>query len=498
MQRYIDLLNRRIWVIVVATVIAAAVAGIGIYLTPRSYSAAATIRVAESQGGFTGSVDVRYSERLVNTYVQILQSQPVLDEAIQRLKLDMTPKDLLEKIKSEALPDTELIRITASDANPVLARDIANALSDLVVEQGQSLYSGGGRSAREILEEQLGVTESNLQEDRADLESLMDRESSTQGEIDALGKKIALQEQTYAMLLSEYEQARVAEAMRANSITVVDPAITPENPSGPRRLLVIAVGALIGLMGGTALALLLESLDTTLYDVDQLRSVSGLPVLGTIPHPDLDGSTDEEPISIYTSGSSQEEAYRLLRANLLSHSQGAKLTTLLITSAGHEEDNSTVAANLAYAAAQAGRKVVVVDGDLRRPLLHRVFELPNEVGLSTVLNQRSSLEEAMKSAQAPELRVLTSGPKSSSTTELLESTEMVGLVDQLGKDFDLVLMHSPPLLTVADAVVLATLADAAVLVTELGETKQEDVEAALNQMADVEANAIGVIALTVN
>jgi len=173
----------------------------------------------------------------MNTCVEILRSRPILEEAIERLELSMLPEDLAEKIKVEVLAETELIRISVGDGNPRRARDIANTLATLLIEPSQSLYSGGSKSAREILQEQLKVIEGNLEQDRANLQSLMNRAASAQGEIDALNNKMRLEEETYAMLLRQYEEARVAEAMRASSITVVEPAIEPGVPGKPRKKL---------------------------------------------------------------------------------------------------------------------------------------------------------------------------------------------------------------------------------------------------------------------
>jgi uncharacterized protein involved in exopolysaccharide biosynthesis len=173
------------------------------------------------------------------------------------------PRGLAARTKIEALPDTELIRITVEDSNPWRARDIANTLAALLMEQSQSLYSGGSKSAREILEEQLEVIQGNLAQDRGSLETLINRAASTGAEIDALSNKISFEEETYAMLLAQYEQARVDEAMRANSFALVEAAIEPEAPSSPHKRLNIMLGALVSLAGGTWLAFLLENLRGT-------------------------------------------------------------------------------------------------------------------------------------------------------------------------------------------------------------------------------------------
>lgn len=481
--------------IILTTLVTCSVVGVGTYRASQTYSASTTLRViASAQSGSIDYVDYKYAERLMNTYVEILRSSPILEEAIQRLELSMIPKDLARKIKGEVLTDTELIRITVEDSNPQRAMDIANTLAALLMEQSESLYSGGGKSTRQILEDQLKLMESELERDRVSLQSLMNSPASAQGEIDALQKKITLEEETYAMLLRQYEQARVAEAMRASSLTVVEPAIEPEAPSKPQRKLDIMLGALVGLGVGTALGFLFDNLDTTLYTMEQVRTITGLPILGKIPAVKIDRLRGQERIALYTTGySPQAEAYRLLRTNISSRNCESPLKTLLITSAERGEGKTTVVANLAQALAQAGHEVVAIDADLRLPALHHVFELPNEVGLSSILERRAHLEEALKTTGIPRLKVLTSGPLPANPTELLAAPQMAALLDQLVQGFDIVLLDMPSLLAVADAVVLASLVDGVALVVKLAQARRETVQAALEQLDAIHVRPVGLI-----
>jgi capsular polysaccharide biosynthesis protein len=291
-QAYLDIAVRRRWVIIGTALATWAVVTVGTFMIPSAYSASATLRVAQAHNGSIDYVDYMYAERLMNTYVEILRSRPVLEETIRRLDLGVEPKVLLRQIKPEALPDTELIRITVEDGNPGLARDIANTLGALLVEQSQTLYSGGSKSAREILEQQLEVIESDLNQDRASLDALMNRGGSSEPGVDTLSNKIALEEETYAMMLSQYEQARVDEAMRANSISVVEPAVAPEAPSSPNKVLNTVLGALVGLAGGAGLALLLEN-------VDAAFGVPRLPSLRKSKH--VEASAREDPGPIHAS-----------------------------------------------------------------------------------------------------------------------------------------------------------------------------------------------------
>lgn len=261
---YLEVLIRWKWVILLVTGLSCAVVTVVTLLMPPTYVASATLRVvASAHSGSMENVDYKYTDRLVNTYVAILESRPILEQAIERLRLNTTPGTLAGKTDVQALPDTELIKIYVEDGEPGLAKDIANTLAAVLIEQSASLYSGGGKSAREILEEQLSSIDSDLQEDRSRLYSLMNSGASDYGEIDALNSKIMLEEQSYAMLLTQYEQARVEEAMRANSITFVERADQPARPSKPNKKLNITLGALAGLGAGMGLAFLLENLRGT-------------------------------------------------------------------------------------------------------------------------------------------------------------------------------------------------------------------------------------------
>jgi uncharacterized protein involved in exopolysaccharide biosynthesis len=264
MWAYFEVLVRWKWVVLLVTALSCAVVTIATLLMPPTYVASATLRVvASATSGSMEDVDYKYTDRLVNTYVAILESRPILEQAIARLDLNMMPGSLAGKTDVQALPDTELIRINVEDGDPALAKDIANTLAALLIEQSASLYSGGGKSARQILEERLSAIESELQDDRLRLYSLMNSGANNYGEIDALNSKIMLEEQSYAMLLTQYEQARIEEAMRANSIAVVEPAIEPGRPSKPSTKLNIILGALVGLGGGIGLAFLFENLRGT-------------------------------------------------------------------------------------------------------------------------------------------------------------------------------------------------------------------------------------------
>jgi len=401
---------------------------------------------------------------------------------------------LAKQIRVEALPNTELLRITIVDRNPARAKSLADVLAALLVEQSRSLYFGGAKSAREILQEQFGVVGENLEQDRAALQALLSSPGGDQAGIDALNTRIRSQEEIYANLLRQYEEARVAEASRANSVTIVEPAVHPHAPSGPRTNRNIALGTLVGLVGGLGLAFLFENLDPTLHSTDDLEVAAEASVVGSIPLFAVPRESRHQAVLLDGSGeSSTGEPFRILRSNILALGSGTPVRTLLITSAEPGAGKSTVLVNLAAAMTQAGRKVVVVDGDFRHPCLHEVFDLPNELGLSSVLRDLSRLDAALQPTKMRGVRVLTSGPSPPNSAELLGLPKMRLLIEELAKEADVVMLDSPPILAVADAVVLAPVVDGVLVVAAQGQATGKSVQRALQQVERVKGRTLGVV-----
>jgi len=493
-KEYLKILKRRKWVAILTTLVTVAVVGLGSYLQPPTYVAVATVRIAQASSGSIEYVDYMYAERLINTYIQILKSRPVLEEIIKRLDLPILPSDLAKQIKVEALSNTELLRITVADRNPARAKDIANALAALLVEQSQSLYSGGAKSARELLQEQLGVVEDSLEQDRTALQVLLDSPASDPAGIDALNTKIRLEEEIYASLLRQYEAARVAEASRANSVTIIEPAAQPDAPSGPRKRVNIALGTLVGLVGGIGLAFVFENLDPTLHSTDDLEAVARVPVLGQIPSFANPKGSRRQIIPLNGDGRSPAgEAFRILRTSILSINPSAPPQTLLITSAELGAGKTTVAANLAAAMAQAGRKVIVVDSDLRHPCLHQVFDLPNDVGLSSIIHNSSGVDTALQATKIQGVSVLNSGPLVPNPAELLDLAKMKALIQELAQKADIVLFDAPPILAVADTAVLAPLVDGVLLIAARDRATRTSVQRALQQLDKAGASVLGMV-----
>jgi non-specific protein-tyrosine kinase len=494
-QRLLDVLWRRKWICLLTVAVTVGIVAVGTLRMTPVYSASTMIRVAQFQDA-SGYSDLMYATRLINTYTYVLKSRPLLDEVIKRLQLSTPSGELAGQISVQSLTDTELIVITVDSADPQQAADVADALATLLTEQSQTMYSGPGKTAREILQEQIAVVEEKLRADRALLQSLGENttDETLVAQKEDLTTKIRLQEQTYSMLLNQYDQAQTREALRANSISIVEPALVPGAPSKPRTKLNIALAGVVGLVGGLAMSFLFENLDPGIHSAESLGAATSLTVLGSIPTFGVRRWFRRRTVLLNGEGwSSAGESFRILRSSLIAQPAGTLPKTLLITSAERGAGKSTVVANLATAITQAGRRVVIVDGDVRHPCQHTIFGLRNEQGLSNLIVHLGECVMAAQETSIPGLRVLTSGPLPPNPAELFSQARMGELLAELAKDADIVLLDSPPILGVADTMVLAPIVEAVLLVAARDQTTGRRIQAALQQMAQVGAKVLGLV-----
>jgi len=496
MKHYLEIFNRRKWIVVITAVATLLVVSMATFLMTPTYSASTTIRIAQIQDQSVSYFDLNYTQRLINTYVELVQSRPFLQQAIEHLQLSADPKDLAESVTVVSIPNTELLVIAAESHDPRTAMLISNTLGQLLVEEGAKLYSGQGKSSREILLDQLTALESTLNEDRNRLQALLASEGteSRSSEAQDLTSRIFVQEQTYSTLLDAYEEARLLDEARANSVSIAIPAEVPGAPSNPRVALNLVLGSLVGIAGGIGLALVLENLDTSIYSPDDLHVEGQAPLLGSIPKLKVPTELRAAPLLLKPNGkSSAAEAFRLLRSSVLTREFGRPLRTLLVTSVEPDAGKSTVLTNLAVALAESGRSVVVVDCDLRKPSLDRVFSVANSPGLKDVIANEREIGDVLVKTKFAKVHVLPSGGLTNNPSELLGLPRMQQVIRDLANWADIVLIDSPPLLQFSDAVTLAPLVDGVALVVSRGRVTGAQVERALAQLAKVGAEQLGIV-----
>lgn len=475
---YLAMLWRRRWVILGTTLLAALVAGLGAsHAVPDKYRAAATLRVAPVNGTLDRfNYDLQYADRLMNTYRSLVASESVQRELAQRVG-----SSRLLETGVEMVANTELMRVTAAATEPAVAALAANSLSGILLDRVRQ------QSSAPELNAEIARFQSELTEARRAYETTAADAAASSAKLADAKRVVELKEETVATLLRQQERNRVADVVRASALSVIAPAEPPTSPATPRLELLVLAGAAAGLLGGIALAVLFEGLDSTLRDVRQVRELAGLPVLTTVPR-----RRRWRRIRLDEPGP-DDEAFRRLRANLFTPDRGRSVRSLLFTSAGPREGRSTIASNLARLVAEAGRSVVLVDADLRRPSLHKGFDLPNLVGLAHVLNGSATLAEALQTTKVQGLDLLTSGALPHRPAELLASDQMQRLVGELTERYDLVIFDAPSLLAVSDAAPLTQLVDAVVPVVSLRHTSRGDLVALREQLAELSIEPLGVV-----
>jgi capsular exopolysaccharide synthesis family protein len=324
--------------------------------------------------------------------------------------------------------------------------------------------------------------------------------------------------QLYDSLLQRQKEASVSASLRATNIRIVDPAEVPERPVKPRKALNLALGALMGMVFGVGLAFFQEYLDNSLKSPDDVTRFLNLPTLGTIPNlqslsekhsygsgygygtknPAKEVSKTAEKVSLElishgSPSSLMAEAYRSARTSMLLSSADHPPQVVLITSAVPSEGKTVTAINTAISLTQTGKRVVLIDADMRKPRVHSVFALGNAMGLSSFLTGSAVLKDVLHESSVPNLFVLPCGIIPPNPGELILSTRFTQLMQVLRQYFDYVVIDSPPVANVSDARVLASSADAAILVVKAFSTSQHLAQRAADLLRQSRIRNIGVI-----
>jgi len=313
------------------------------------------------------------------------------------------------------------------------------------------------------------------------------------------------------------------EGIRSSSISIIDRAEVPAYPFAPKKGFNLLLAMIFGIFAGGGLCILLEQLDNTVKDSEDVNQLSGLPSLGAIPYLSPDGmskkmfqaqyagyrggGTDENPelegtlpevkeielINHRYPSLSVAEDYRTIRTSILLSQPDSRPKTIMFSSAMPQEGKSSTVVNMAVSFSQLGDKVLVVDADLRRPRLHRVFNVKNTKGLSGFLAGKSLIKDAFTKTSIENVWLLPSGVIPPNPAELLGSQKMKKMMSSVKEGFDVILIDTPPVLAVVDAVVVAALADAAVFVVKAGNTTRKNFLNSIGELKRAKAHIIGVL-----
>jgi succinoglycan biosynthesis transport protein ExoP len=325
-------------------------------------------------------------------------------------------------------------------------------------------------------------------------------------------------ERLYGLLIGRMKEADLARMMRANNLRVVETASSPGGPIYPKISVNIAFGLVAGFLFGLGLPLLREQLDSSVKTPADIEEKLGTTFLGLLPDLEHDGekkasksrrrkSRRESALAVEgppelvvhtrpTSGLS--EAARSIRTNLMFMNPDRPFKTLLVSSAAPSEGKTTVACSIAIALAQGGQRVCIVDADLRRPRLHRIFDRAGDAGLTNALVGDATLAEVAKPTVVPNLWSIPAGPLPPNPADLLQSERFRKFVRELREQFDRVIIDSPPLVAVTDSAIISTVVDGTVFVVRAFQTGKHVSAQGLRALRDVEATLIGTVLNAVN
>jgi capsular exopolysaccharide synthesis family protein len=425
----------------------------------------------------------------METEAALAASRGVAAEAADILGYEGNPEDLQAGLEVAVTGETEILTFVYSDPQPERARVVVRGFVEGYLQFRRERFA----DQSEAIQEQIDTLEEELSRTNAELAGATDEDVREQlrATSNALAAKIALLRQQWLQTLSGPALGQIVQS--ASEPALID-----------TRMRTLLLALFVGLSLGAGLALLAERLDDRLRGRQDLATQAAVPVLATIPRLRT-WRSDGEPVLATVSAPRSEtsEAYRTLRTGVLYAASRDHIKTILITSSDVAEGKTTTVANLAVVLGKAGKRVIVIVADLRRPRLERFFGMeadgasgaqPTSLGLTNVLAGEASVDEALAPVpNMPNVRVLRSGPMAGNPAELLESKRMDDVVTRLRDQADFILFDAAPVLGVSDALVLCRLADAVLLVADAGRTRKTTVSRARDQLIQVNGKLIGSV-----
>jgi polysaccharide biosynthesis transport protein len=520
------------------------------------YRSSTLVMINGAPGTLFNSYNSGGGQQLGATYAKVMTTQPILESVAKKLGYPAFPSTASVQVQSDA--NTGLMTVTVTDIDPDRAALLANTLVSEFAGQIQADQASRYTDSKQSLQDQMAALTQKIQTTTSSITTLNTQIQETNNALTTVNEKISTEtytynaetsttnpkfpppdaatllaqqatiaadqaqrdqltiaiaqyqprltqlnttlaqyQQSYNNLFQTYQSVLLAEAQATSTIISKDPAIPNRNPVAPQPLhsAVLAMG--VGLLIAAGIIFLIEFLDDTIRDPQEITRRMGIPILGMIISYKI--TAGEPLITVRHPRSPISEAFRSLRTNLQFAGVDTPVRTLLVTSPSPSDGKTTVVANLASVIAQSGRNVVIVDADLRRPRIHKMFQLSNRVGLTDqFIRTQDRFDGSLKSTEVANLHAITSGNLPPNPSELLSSGRMAEILKLLSNQFNTVIVDSPPTLLVTDAMVLAPRVDGVLLVVKPSVTKWASLKQAVEQLQHVKANLIGVVVNDVN
>jgi polysaccharide biosynthesis transport protein len=313
-------------------------------------------------------------------------------------------------------------------------------------------------------------------------------------EYDALKRESDNNKTIYSNVLLRRNETELLSRLAANNIVLVDPAPVPTSPVKPRVLLTIIMGVLGGIVAGIGLAFFVNYLDDSIKSQDDVENTLGLAFLGYVPNIKTNSVVERDLQAHSHPQSNAAEGFRTIRATLSLTHKPDKLRLVSVTSTIPSEGKSLVASNLAIVSAQTGLRTLLVDADLRRPSVHKAFQLHSPIGISAFLTgETSDLEEITHKSEVPNLDVICCGAIPANPSELIGSARMKAFLDMVGDKYDRVILDCPPISAVSDPLVIAAKTDGVVFVCKFNKIRREHARRSVQRIQSAGIHVMGVV-----
>jgi len=520
------------WLALLAVVIAAFSSYLASKAATPLYRTATTLMIGRMiENPEPNTMQLYASQQLAYTYIQLAEREPVLKGAIESLGLtNVNWQSLAGRVSANNIPQTQLLEIKVVDSDPYRAKVLADAIAQQLIQlspgevnkddQDQAIFTKAQIEDLKIKIQESQESQSRLKQE-LDIATSARQIQELQSQINVLDSKVADWQNTYSQLLLTYQGGNI------NTLRIIEEASVPSSPFSPNVKMNVLTAAAIGLVLAVAGALLIEFLDDTIKSPEDVTKTTNLVTLGAFPK--FSGAEEEgKVIAIKEPLSPIVESFRILAANVQFSTIDKPTRTIMVTSPGPGEGKSTAIANLAAVITQSGQKVILVDADLRRPTLQKLFGISNRRGLTDALvnviapqvkasasvnssgeanpDQLNKLEITSSIDLSPYLQktslenllMMTSGTLPPNPIELLGSESMSRLIEILSSQATMVLFDCAPNLVVADAAVLSSKVDGVILVFDVGNTRAAEARRASEELRRVHARTLGVVLNRVN
>ena len=493
LRRFVSLVRRHSRLLVASVLAATFVTYFLSGFLPRVYQSDAIINVGQGLSAVNPSSDQLTASRSLSlTYQQLATTRPILEAAIAKVGLAEDPAALATRVDARADANSTLFTITITDSDAGRAAATANAIANALVAVSPTIQ-GRQQQTQQFIDSELKTIQGEITAAQAEADALVAipiRTAAQDLRLAALQTELIGLRQTYTTLLA------YSTDPSANLLTIVQPAAVPSAQISPKPLFNAAVAAILSIIVVLVGIALLEQFADAVRTPEEASAVGGIPALGAIPR--IPAAAGRNPIYALTTimqpRALASEAFRILRANLEFSSPDEPLRTMLVASPNPGEGKTTIAANLAVAFSQAGRRTLLVDVDFRRPGLHEVFRLDNLMGVSSLLASRDlGVSDVARRSEDGNFWVVTTGPIPPNPAELAVSRRMTEVIALLREAADLVIFDGPPILAAADAASLARQLDGTIIVVQAGRTRRASLRAAMSALERVGARTLGTV-----